>query len=487
MKILLVQPPFTIFRSEPKKCHPPLGLAYLAAVLKENYEVKVLDALAEGYENEEIIDRRFIRYGLSFEDIKKRIARYSPDIVCISCLFSSQSINVYKICEIAKELNSGIITILGGAHPSSVPEEALSDKNVDFVVIGEGEFILKKLLGHIEAKEDVQEIDGIGFKRDGRIRINRRKDYEANLDELPFPHWDIFPLKRYYEINNPHGNPAKRVPFLPVITSRGCPFECIFCSVYNVWGRIYRVRSAENVLSELGYLTNKFAVKEILFEDDNLTLDKDRAIQIFKGIIDKGFDIVWNAPNGVAVQTLDIEMLELMKGSGCYSISMGVESGDEYVLKNIIRKPIVLSNIKPIVMQARKLGLETTAFFVVGFPGETIENIRNTFRFARSLNVDTVNFFFATPLPGTQLLELFKKKNLVDKNLDYLKLKSDQPYSKTDYLSMESLTAIVYSEKLKLHLLSLLTNPGKFLHKIWRKVKTNPSYFIEFGNVFLKR
>ncbi len=487
MKVLLIQPPFTIFRTEPKKCHPPLGLAYLAAVLKESHEVMVLDALAEGYENEKIIDKEFMRYGLSFEDIKKRIATYAPDAVCISCLFSSQSINVYKICEAAKEVNNEIITILGGAHPSAVPDETLSDKNVDFVVIGEGEFILKKLLGHMEAKENVQEIGGIGFKRDGSIWINRRKEYGANLDELPFPYWDIFPLKKYYEINNPHGNPAKRVPFLPVITSRGCPFECIFCSVHNVWGRIYRVRSAVNVLSELSYLTDRFGIREILFEDDNLTLDKGRAIGIFKGIIDKGFGIVWNAPNGVAVQTLDGEMLELMKRSGCYSISIGVESGDEYVLKNIIRKPIVLSNIKPIVMQAKKLGLETTAFFVVGFPGETIKNIRNTFRFARSLNVDTANFFFASPLPGTRLLELFKEKRLVDKNLDYLKLKSDQPYSKTEHLSVERLTALVYREKLKLHILSLLTNPGKFLHKIWRKVKTNPTYFIDFGNTFLKK
>jgi magnesium-protoporphyrin IX monomethyl ester (oxidative) cyclase len=384
-------------------------------------------------------------------------------------------------------VNNEIITILGGAHPSAVPDEMLSDKNVDFVVIGEGELILRKLLEYIEVKKSVWEIEGIGFKRDGSIQVNGRKEYAANLDDLPFPYWDIFPLKKYYEINNPHGSPAKRLPFLPVITSRGCPFECIFCSVHNVWGRVYRARSAENVLSELSYLTDKFGVREILFEDDNLTLDKGRAMQIFKGIIDKDFDIAWNVPNGVAVQTLDGEMLKLMKRSGCYSISIGVESGDEYVLRNIIKKPIILSNIKPIIIQAKKLGLETTAFFVVGFPGETIKNIKNTFRFARSLNVDTANFFFASPLPGTRLLELFKEKNLMEKKLDYLKLKSDQPYSKTDNLTLSELTAIVYREKLKLYILSLLTNPGKFLHKLWRKLTTNPAYFIEFGNAFLKK
>ncbi len=487
MKILLIQPPFTIFKTESKKCHPPLGLAYLASVLKEGHEVMALDALAEGYENEEIIDKKFIRYGLSFEDIKKRVAAYLPDVVCISCLFSSQSMNVYKICEAVKEVQDGIITILGGAHPSAVPHEVLGNKNVDFVVIGEGEFTLKKLLEYTKAKKNVHEIGGIGFKRDGSIRINVRKEYEANLDNIPFPCWDIFPLKKYYEINNPHGNPAKRLPFLPVITSRGCPFECIFCSVHNVWGRTYRVRSAENVLSELSYLMDRFAVREIQFEDDNLTLDKGRAVKIFRGIIDRGLDIAWNVPNGVAVQTLDGEMLKLMKRSGCYSISIGVESGDEHVLKNIIRKPIVLSNIRPIVMQAKKLGLETTAFFIIGFPGETINNIKNTFRFAKSLNVDTANFFFASPLPGTRLLELFKEKKMITGSLDYLKLKSDQPYSKTDNLTLSELMAIVYREKLKLYILSLLTNPGKILYKLWRKLITNPAYFIEFGNAFLKK
>lgn len=486
MKVLLIQPPFTIFKTETKKCHPPLGLAYLAASLKENHNVEVLDSLAEGYEYEEIIDKEHIRYGLSFENIRKRIADFSPDVVGISCLFSAQYENVSIICHIVKELNDRIITILGGAHPSAVPEEVLENSNVDFVVLGEGEHIINRLLEFVRDKKDIREIDGIGFKYNGAININRRKGYEKNLDSIPFPSWDLFPLEKYFKINNPHGGASKRVPFLPMITSRGCPFECIFCSVHNVWGRNYRIRSPENVLQELDYLVKKFNVKEVLFEDDNLTLNKERAKLIFQGIVDRKHDVIWSVPNGVAVQTLDDKVLELMRKSGCYAISIGVESGDEYVLKNIIRKPIELSGIKPVVNRAKKLGLDTTVFFVVGFPGETREHLMNTFHLAEDLNVDNINFFFATPLPGTRLLELCREKGLINGRLDYSKLKSDYPSFATDEYSIDDLISLVSYERLKLYFLFLFKSPRKFLNKVNHKILNDPYYFIRFGLKYLR-
>ena len=487
MKVLLIQPPFTILKTETKKCHPPLGLAYLAAALKDNFEVKVLDAVAEGYLRNEYLSKEYFRYGLSFEEIEKRILEFSPHTVGVSCLFSSQIENVLKIFQIAKKVNNKIITVIGGAHPSAVPIEVLKDKNIDFIVIGEGEITLKKLLESIESKKDLSDIEGISFKADGRIIVQPKKSYDDNLDNIPFPYWDIFPLEKYFKINNPHGNPAKRVPYLPVITSRGCPFRCIFCSVHNLWGDKYRKRSSKNVLMELDYLVNKFQIKEILFEDDNLTFDNVRAKEIFKGIIDKALDITWSTPNGIAAQTLDDGLLELMKESGCYSISVGVESGDEFVLKNIIEKPITLSKVKPVIIKAKKLGLETTAFFVVGLPGETDRHIKNTFRFAQNLKTDNVNFFFATPLPGTRLLELCKEKGLVAEGFDYGKLNSAYPYFDNGYLSKDSLMSIVYHERLKLYFLLLLRNPAKFLYKIFFKLLNEPAYFLKFGTKYLSR
>lgn len=480
MKVLLIQPPFTILKSETKKCHPPLGLAYLSGILKDDCEIGILDALADGYDREEYIDSKYLRYGLSFEDIRKKILNFSPDIVGISCLFSAQSKNVYDICALIKEIDERIITVLGGAHTSAVPKEVLEDNNIDFVVIGEGELVFKELLKCIDGGKNFQKIESIGFRYNGSIKINNRKSYQKNLDALPFPCWDIFPLGKYFNINNPHGSPAKRIPFLPMMTSRGCPFECIFCSIHNLWGRNYRIRSAENVLLELDYLTKKFNVKEVLFEDDNLTLNKERAKQIFHGIVDRKLDIIWSVPNGVAVHTLDDEILELMKKSGCYAISVGVESGDEYILKNVIRKPITLSMVRPVIDKANKLGMETTVFFVIGFPGETNEQIKNTFRFSEGLKADNINFFFATPLPGTLLLELCQKKDLIKGSISYLNLRSDYPNFSTEFFSTDDLMRIVSRERLRILFLYLLRDPWKFLCKTSNKLLSDPWCFVRF-------
>lgn len=481
MKILLVQPPFTILRTETKKCHPHLGLAYLAGSLKDSFEVKVLDAIAEGYDRNEYLNKEYLRYGLAFEDIEQKIREFSPDAVGVSCLFSSQIENIYEVFKIAKKINDKIITMIGGAHPSAVPEETMRDKNIDFAIIGEGETALKELLQALDTRKELNGIEGLALRVNGRAVVFPRKRYEENLDNIVFPDWDILPLEKYYKINNPHGSPARRIPYLPMITSRGCPLKCIFCSVHNLWGNNYRKRSAENVLRELDYLAHKMGVREVLFEDDNLTFDRERAKKIFQGIIDNRLDIAWSTPNGIALHTLDDELLELMKASGCYSISVGVESGDEFVLKNIIEKPITLSRVKPIIKTARKLGLETTAFFVVGLPGESHAQMKNTFRFARDLKADNVNFFFATPLPGTRLLELCRKKGLVKGDLVYSGLRSDKPYFDTEYLSKEKLLSMVNREKLKLYFSLLFSDPRRLFSKSGYKLFKDPLYFFRFA------
>lgn len=483
MKILLIQPPFTILKTESKKCHPPLGLAYLAAALKNNFKIEVLDSIAEGFDTEEYIEKDYIRYGLKFEDIKKRINDFSPDAVCISFLFSSQTENVYNISRLIKEIDRRIITIVGGAHPSACPQEVLAQSTIDFAIIGEGDETLVELLLRLDKGADIQGVEGIAFKADGQVKINPKKRYIDDLDSLNFPFWDIFPLERYFSINNPHGSPARNVPFLPLITSRGCPFECIFCSVHNLWGRTYRKRSAGNVLDELVYLKKKFAIKEVLFEDDNLTLDRERCVSIFNRMIERKLNLSWSVPNGIAVQTLDGSLLELMKKSGCYSISIGIESADEYILKEIIRKPITLPEIKPIIDKARRLNIQTAAFFVVGLPGETRGSLKATFRFAENLGVDNVNFFFATPLPGTRLWQLCREKGLLSQKIDYKSLKSDAPNFALDCLPKEQLAGIINSEKIKVYILYFLKNPLAAIKKISNKLKNDPKYF---GRFYLK-
>ncbi len=480
MRVLLIQPPFSIFKAEPRVCHPSLGLAYLAAILKKEHDVLVIDALASGYENIVSIDSEFIRYGLSFEDIKEKIAGFTPDVVGISCLFSAQAEGALKVAKAVKELNPATKTVIGGAHPSSTPESVLADSNVDYVIIGEGEKTFRALL---QEGVELGSLDGIAYKKDQGVVVQGKKAYLENLDELPFPDWSDFDLDKYFKVNLPHGGSLKHNSFLPVITSRGCPFDCIFCSVHNIWGKNYRKRSAKNVLDELQYLVENFKIKEILFEDDNITFDKERAREIFQGMIDRKLGLSWSTPNGVALQTLDDEMLELMKASGCYSISLGVESGDEQVLNQVIKKPIKLEMVRPLILKARRLGLKTNVFFVVGLPGESREQLKRTFKLAESLDADTVNFFYATPLPGTRLQRVCLEKKMIDENIDLLRMKSDFPSFGNEEFSVKELREEVSCERVKLYLLYLLRHPVRFIMRLFGKLKSDPKYF---GRFFLR-
>ncbi|MEW6614392.1 MAG: radical SAM protein [Thermodesulfobacteriota bacterium] len=470
MKVLLIQPPYTILKTESRFCQPPLGLAYLASVLDKEHDVLILDCIAEGFNNISVQNKDFKRYGLSEDKIKRRIQKINPDVVGVSNLFTAQAEEAHRICKIAKEVNSSIVTIMGGAHPSAMPELTLRDSDVDFIVIGEGENTLKNLLETFGKNNTVNEISGLAYRKDGRVIINKKNEFIDNLDTLPFPIWKKFPLKKYFTINTPHGANVKRSPFLPVITSRGCPNHCTFCSIHNIWGRKFRKRSAENVLSELEYIVSEFGVKEILFEDDNLTLDKERAKAIFKGIIDRDFDFTWSTPNGLSLMTLDDELLELMKKSGCHSISLAIESGDNRVLKEIIKKPINLERVETVLKKAKQLGLEISVFFVVGMPGEKKEDLERTFRMARNLPVDHINFFFATPLPGTELFDICVKEHLIDESLDFRKFKSNLPVFSTKEINISELNSLVRRQKIIFHTKRALMHPIEYSGKITKRL-----------------
>jgi len=471
MRILLIQPPYTIRNFDEKRCQPPLGLAYLASVLRNEHDTLILDSIAEGYFYTEEINKKYVRYGLSNSEIKKRIVSFRPDLVGVSCLFTTQSDNAHKTCKLVKEVDKNIITVLGGAHPSTLPQEELQDNNIDFVIIGEGENSFMDLLREIEGKRKFSLIDGIAYRENGAIKVNPKRNFIMNLDELPFPAWDLLPLDKYSNINQPHGTQTKNLPFVPILTSRGCPNNCIFCSVHNIWGKNFRKRSAGNVLSEIEYLINNFGIREIHFEDDNLTLARKRAIEIFKGIKDKKFDISWSTPNGISIDTIDEEILNLMKESGCYSVSFGIESGDKYVLTNIVKKKLNLERVSKIISHAKKLGLETAVFFVVGFPDETIKQLKNSFRFARNIHADNVNFFFATPLPGTELWKQVKEKKLFPDEFNYIDLRSDSPTISPNGLSKEHLAFMVTRQKMISYAYLLFFNPVRFFKKVLFKFK----------------
>jgi magnesium-protoporphyrin IX monomethyl ester (oxidative) cyclase len=401
---------------------PPLGLAYIAAVMEEEgYKVKIIDCVAEGIEKEPEYTQDGIKYGLSDETIKKIIEDYSPEVVGISCLFSNKSLDAHNTCRLVKECNPNIPTVMGGVHPTVTPKETLKDKNVDFVILGEAEYTFRDLVKALEQGTDFSKIDGLGYKIGSKIIIKPKTKFIENLDELPFPARHLLKMETYSRAQSPHSMDLKQVPYTTMLSSRGCIARCAFCCLKNISGRKFRARSAENVIREIKHLVDKYNIKEIHFEDDNLTLDKERALKIFEGI--KKLGINFNIPSGSALYAMDEEIIEKMKESGAHTITFAVESGNQKVLSKLLHKPVVLSKVKPLVAKAKKVGLKVKGFFIIGYPGETKENILETIEFARKLKFDWSHFFIAFPHYGTEFRALCESKGYL-RDDDFDKRKS---------------------------------------------------------------
>jgi len=478
-RILLISPHYTILKNHYKNLTPPLGLAYVAAILeKEKYNVKILDVAAEDFENEIPVGDKSIKYGLCFEEIEKRIKRFSPHIVGVSCSLSNQFDSVKDICRIVKSINEDIITIIGGEHPSALPEESLKNKFVDFIIIGEGEKTTLQLIKCIEQGKEVSKIDGVAFKEKDKVIVKPKTKFIENLDELTFPARHLLPMEKYFKMSLPQGLTYRKTPNTSMITSRGCSANCVFCATTNFWGNKHRARSPESVLSEIEYLVKTYGIKEIQFIDDNLTLDKERAIRIFKGM--KKFGLSWSTPQGIAAWTLDEELLKEMKESGCYEVTLAIESGDQHVLNKIIGKPGNLDAIRDLVKEMKRLKIMTKGFFVIGLPGETKKQILKTFRFASELNLDAASFFLATPLPGTRLLKICEERGYLRKGFNYNNIHFNIGNTKTSEFSAKELEGLLFRNMLKFNLGLLARNPVKFIKKYSLLLFNNPKIMLKY-------
>ncbi len=432
-RVMLIYPPVSFSPQSMKQSHLPLGLAYVAAVLRGHADIEVLDAAAEGYHHEERAGEKLFRYGLPFDKIEERIRRFKPDLVGVSCIFSSQFRNVAEIVKRAKHLDPGTVTVTGGTHPTFLPELCMKKcPELDMIATGEGEFTMLELVKASRDREGPGDVAGLMWRRDGEVVMNQARPPHQDIDGIPFPARDLFPLELYHRISEPMGLVYKRRPFMNLITSRGCPYRCTFCSSTRFWGNRYRKRSPGNVLREMERLYNDMGIREFKFFDDNLTVDMDRAKTIFRGMIELGIDVTWNTPNGIHVVSLDEEMLELMKRSGGYELTLAVESGDQEVLRDIIKKPTRLDQVEEAAKRIRKKGFGSYGFFIIGFPGETREQIKHTLDFSRRLDLDRISTFIFNPLPGTPLFDECLEKGYVGlddvaEEVDYFEARFDTP------------------------------------------------------------
>ena len=387
MRILLVNPPQTFYKGSLICCEQmPLGILYIAGVLKkEGFEVEILDALRDSNGFSYCGEKMY--YGLSQNDIMRRIRIYKPDIVGISNPYSSQIENAIMVADITKHIDPKIVTIIGGAHPTVAAFDLMQNQaSIDICVRGEGEYAMR---GLIKKEMELQDIPGLVYRNKGIISYSRGPEPIEVLDSLPFPAYEMIDMEKYlsrsYLINLIKNDRLRySSPFsvraFEMITSRGCPYNCIFCSVQSVMGKRLRAHSPGYVLEHISYVINKFRVNHIGFNDDNISFDRDRFDAILSGIIDRKLRFTWDCPNGIRADTLDKPLLEKMKEAGCKHIFIAAESGNQDVINKIIKKNLDLLHVEEVLRLCKKIGIKADVYFVLGLPGETLDDMRQTKR-----------------------------------------------------------------------------------------------------------
>lgn len=452
MRVILIEPPTIrpLSESQNVECNAPIGLLYLAASLQENsHEVKVLDAFVEGYHLHKSLPNDEVFIGLSFEDIVKEIQNFEADVVGISALFYFNLPTVVSLCNHIKSALPDLKIVLGGTPPTVMFEEIIKETSIDFIIRKEGEYIFPELLSCLDSPGEVK---GVVWKNNGRVVINPDASYPKDLDALPLPNRDLVDLYKYIRIEKPHGHVREKKNFASIVTSRGCPFSCSFCSAKDVHGRKIRYRNAENVLNEIDLLVNKYDIDEIHVVDENFSFDRQRAMDIMDGLISRGYSdkISWTCPNGLMIDSLDEQMIDKMQASNCHSVALAFESGDQDVLRRLIKKPLNLKHGHKIVKYFQEnTNILLTGFFLIGFPGETKKQIAKTINFANNLNLDFTDLSILIPYPYTRAYDVALSKGYLrnGSNGDYHKLLPRQANIQTEDFTSRWITSIKEADR----------------------------------------
>jgi len=488
---MLIQPPAWCNNArDDMNPNVPLGIAYIAAVLlDEGYAVVMLDAFLEGWDIETRISPERVRVGLPFDEIQDRIELEKPDVVGITSMFTSQRKNMHKVVQLVKNIAKEIKVIVGGAHPTSAPQSVLTDNNVDAIIMGEGENSIHPLIEALLQGNDLNKLDGVGFRIGNNCIINEKTDWIQDLDSISFPARHLLPMEKYIDAEYRHGGRNRKTRATSFITSRGCQYRCNFCTAFKVFSKVPRMRSTENVLKELQYLVDEYNIEEIYFEDDQIIAKQRRAGELFDALKDN-FNISWDTPNGVSSWLLNDEILEKMKDSGCYNVNLAIESGSQFVLDEIINKPVKLDKVPRLVKKIRKLGMDANAFLVAGNISEdkieTLDQIKESFKFCRKARIFP-HVSYLTAYPGSAVLDIAKEKEYLVEGFDWDDLMINRQQIETPEWSTEELRSLVEWEKIKTRLWFLLTAPLIIKLRIIKQVFLRPKQAYDFVKLLFSK
>ena len=476
IKVLLINPPNTIPSDSMRRIGEPLGLLYIGTTLKQlGITVTIFDMACEGYDNC-VINGKFLTYGSSSETLLQKLQSQQPNLIGISCMFTSRESDVFRVCQTIRQFSSRIPIVIGGLHATQHPERFLEPGYADYVIFGEGEKRLHQLINCLENNR-LPDFDGVAYQDKGSLKINPMTTRIDILDSLPYPDRTLIDFDRYQEINIPFAPFAAEERVGHILVTRGCPYLCNFCSSSKFWGRKIRARSVANVIGEMRELIDTFGVREIQFVDDNFTAKKKFAKELLTEM--RKLNIRFCTPNGLFVNSLDSELIKLMAEAGAYQLTFNIESASERVLNKIIQKPVILSRVKPLVEEAHKYDISVHGVFIVGFIGETKEEILSTLNFPFSVGFDSVSFFIATPLPGSKFYQECKDKGYLIENWDHLNFKSvnmNIPSDSIDYcMSSDELEHLVDSKTREYNQWAREKFPERYSRKFSRFLKRHPS------------
>jgi radical SAM superfamily enzyme YgiQ (UPF0313 family) len=471
IKTTIINPPQIFTKSQiAAGVTPPLGVVYLASYLiKHGYPVQVIDALGENPEQTVSFKKGSYLRGLTFKEIVDRIDSDSR-LVGISNLFTFAYPAVEELCqEIHRQYPEKKI-ILGGPHPSALYEEILlNHPEVSYIIRGvEGEYNLLRLVMCLDGRLEPENLTGVALRNEkGKVITVKAVGRIENLEKenIPFPARDLLPMENYIKAQEGHGPSSGR--WTTILTTRGCPYGCTFCeSRQTKWV----ARTAEDVVDEMEECIEKWGITEFHFEDDNMTFEKNRTIAICDEIVKRKINVKWQTPNGIRASRIDEEVLVKMKESGCVHITIAPESGSSRVLEDIIKKggDFDLDRLKECGSFAHKIGLKVAAYFVLGLPGETKEDMELTISYAKELakvGIDEVAFGLFIPLPGTPLWDEVKEKR---EGMDFLDLLSVGDMTKSlswsDYITDEELQTYRRKAYMVFYVTRMVYHPFVFLN-----------------------
>jgi len=455
MKVLFVNPPQTASKYKfMGVIAPPLGIAYMAGVLQENnIDVEILDASAED---------------MDFKDVEKELLKRKPDLVALTALTPTIG-RALETAQVVKETLPDSIVVMGGYHPTFNFIETLEDENVDIVIRGEGEYIMLNLVQALENQSSLHDVKGIVFedKNSKEIVVNPEAPLIQDLDELPFPALNLLPMKKYRLLD-------MDTHMTTMITTRGCPMQCSFCSSAAMHGKKIRERSVENIVDEIEYLKTNYDIDTIAFMDDTFTLKKRKVMAICDEILKRNIEIMWGCTS--RVDTLDEKLLKKMKEAGCITIFIGVESADQQQLDNMC-KNTTIAKIENAFKIAHKLKIRTIASVALGMPGDTKEIMNKTVKFVHKLKPNYAIYSLATPYPGTRFYKEAFEKNLI-KIKDWSKYTLITPILETIDCSLNDMRKIQAKAFMKFYLrphyiIRQFLQDGPYLLKtIFRVIKT---------------